>query len=315
MRQQALGQSDDAADDTHRFIGPDGTPLAYHVIGDGPPVVCMPGGPGRAAAYLEDLGGLGDDYRLIELDAPGTGDSGRPTDPTAYGFPSLARALEGLRVELGLDRMILLGHSAGALVAEIYAAEHPDRLDALVLVTPAGWLHGADRSDADQIQRRRSNESWYADARATLDGKDDGDPATTRRRTLAFRPFMYGAWNERQQAHAAAADHEQDADAEAGYWQPDQVDLVALRSQLSDLDVPTLVVAGAVDAVTGVDAARAVAAGLANARLTVLDDGGHFPWVDRPTEFRTAVHDFLQQVHKQNGANPAPDASRRSGRP
>jgi proline-specific peptidase len=286
---------------THHFSGPDGTRLAYHVVGSGPPIVCMPGGPGRASSYLEDLAGMAADYQLVMLDAPGTGASERPADRAAYGFPALAQALEALRAELVLDRIVLLGHSAGALVAEVYAAEHADHLAGLVLVTPAGWLHGADRGDTEEIQRQRNEESWYAESRAVLDANDDGDPATARQRTLAFRPFMYGAWGERQQAHAAGADVEQNAEAETHYWQPGDIDVAEMQQRLTSLDVPVLVIAGAVDAVTGVESARAVAKDLTGADLVVLDACGHFPWVDRPQEFRDVVLAFCQQVHKQNG--------------
>jgi pimeloyl-ACP methyl ester carboxylesterase len=261
----------------------------------------MPGGPGRASSYLEDLGGLAESYRLVQLDAPGTGDSPRPSDPSAYGFPSLAESLDALRHELSLDRMVLLGHSAGALVAEVYAATHAHGLAGLVLVTPAGWLHGAERGDVEAIQRMRSDEPWYAESRAVLDADDDGSPATARRRTLAFRPFMYGGWEDRQRAHAAAADHEQDAAAEEGYWQPGDIELGELTDRLAVMNVPTLVVAGAADAVTGVAAARAVADGLPGAELVVLDGCGHFPWVDEPARFRAVVERFCQQVHRQNG--------------
>ena len=41
-----------------RFASYDGTELGYRVLGDGPPLVCLPGGPGRATEYLGDLGGL-----------------------------------------------------------------------------------------------------------------------------------------------------------------------------------------------------------------------------------------------------------------
>lgn len=39
------------------FRAPDGTLLAHHTFGDGPPLVCLPGGPMRASAYLGELGG------------------------------------------------------------------------------------------------------------------------------------------------------------------------------------------------------------------------------------------------------------------
>lgn len=60
------------------FAAPDGTQLAYHVVGEGEPLLCLPGGPMRASGYLGDLGGLSERRRLIKLDLRGTGDSARP---------------------------------------------------------------------------------------------------------------------------------------------------------------------------------------------------------------------------------------------
>ena len=50
------------------FSAPDGTELAYHVRGEGPPLLCLPGGPMHASAYLGDLGGLAAHRRLVLLD-------------------------------------------------------------------------------------------------------------------------------------------------------------------------------------------------------------------------------------------------------
>ncbi|MFB7753268.1 alpha/beta hydrolase, partial [Streptomyces sp. NPDC056121] len=66
------------------FTAPDGTRLAYHVAGEGEPLICLPGGPMRASAYLGDLGGLSKRRRLVLLDLRGTGDSEVPADPSTY---------------------------------------------------------------------------------------------------------------------------------------------------------------------------------------------------------------------------------------
>ena len=58
----------------------DGTRLAVHDSGSGPGVLCVPGGPGRASAYLENLGGLDATHTLHLLDSRGSGDSELPGD-------------------------------------------------------------------------------------------------------------------------------------------------------------------------------------------------------------------------------------------
>ncbi|HEY3868090.1 MAG TPA: alpha/beta hydrolase, partial [Actinocrinis sp.] len=60
------------------FASYDGTEIGYRVLGDGPPLVCLPGGPGRAAGYLGDLGGVSASRQLVLLDPRGVGSSADP---------------------------------------------------------------------------------------------------------------------------------------------------------------------------------------------------------------------------------------------
>ncbi|NUK21095.1 alpha/beta fold hydrolase, partial [Streptomyces lunaelactis] len=58
---------------TRTFSAYDGTMLAYHLVGEGEPLICLPGGAMRASAYLGDLGGLSTHRQLVLLDLRGTG--------------------------------------------------------------------------------------------------------------------------------------------------------------------------------------------------------------------------------------------------
>src|SRR5437899_545804 len=104
------------------FASYDGTKIGYRVLGAGPPLVCLPGRPGRAAEYLGDLGGLGTSRRLVLLDPRGVGLSADPADPATFRVDRFVGDVEALRAQLGLDRMDLLAHSAGAVLATLYAA-------------------------------------------------------------------------------------------------------------------------------------------------------------------------------------------------
>ena len=119
-----------------RFASYDGTEINYRVLGYGAPVVCLPGGPGRAAEYLGDLGCLVGSRRLVLLDPRGVGGSADPADAASLGVDRLVDDVESLRAHLGLQRMDLLAHSAGAVLATLYTAAHPRRVSRLILVTP-----------------------------------------------------------------------------------------------------------------------------------------------------------------------------------
>ncbi|WP_435886327.1 alpha/beta fold hydrolase [Streptomyces bacillaris] len=104
------------------------TRLAYHLVGEGEPLICLPGGPMRASTYLGELGGLGAARQLVLLDLRGTGDSAEPGDPATYRCDRLVDDVEALREHLGLHRIDLLAHSAGVNLARILF--RPGHLDA-----------------------------------------------------------------------------------------------------------------------------------------------------------------------------------------
>src|SRR5947209_13393128 len=158
------------------FHAADGTELAYHVKGEGVPLICLPGGPMRASAYLGDLGGLSAHRRLIMLDLRGTGDSAVPADPGSYRCDRLAEDVLALQDHLGLDGADLLGHSAGANIAVQYAVRHPHRVSRLALITPSGRSVDLepDSQTRREIVRLRAGEPWFHQAAAAFDRIDAG---------------------------------------------------------------------------------------------------------------------------------------------
>ena len=277
------------------FAAPDGTRLAYEEIGSGPPLLCLPGGPGRASAYLEDLAGLSEVRTLVRLDARATGRSEVPADPSSLRFDRLAGDVRALREHLGLETADVLGHSAGCLVAQAWAALEPERAGRLVLVTPSDRLQGGDRGDVARVRAARSPEPWYAEAAAAQEALADAPPAQQQALVRATRPFFYGRWDARTQEHAATADHQSSRRAELGFGAGiEEVDVPALLAALGRLTAPVLVVGGERDALTGVASVPRVAASFPAAEQVVLPRAGHFPWVDEPAAFRSAVEPFLR---------------------
>jgi proline iminopeptidase len=279
------------------FASYDGTRLAYHAVGTGPRLVCLPGGPGRASVYLERLGGLDETRTLVLLDARATGHSEVPADPSTLRFDRLADDVEALRAHLGEQTLDLLGHSAGCLVAQAYAAVRPDRVRSLVLVTPSDRLQGGSRDDVEQIRAGRAGEPWYRDAAEAAAALPTAPPAQQQALVRATRPFFYGRWDERTQAHAAGADRQSSKRAELGFGAGiEDVDVAGMLARLRTLDVPVLVVGGGHDALTGVRSVGRVAETFPRAEQVVLQGAGHFPWVDEPAAFRAAVEGFLGKV-------------------
>lgn len=278
-----------------RFRSWDGTELAYRVVGSGPPLLCVPGGPGQAVEYLGELGGLREHRTLILLDNRGTGASQVPADPATYRVDRLVRDVEALRGELGLGRMDLLGHSASGGICLLYADEYPHRLDHLVLVAPSLRVVGI-QSDlgVDEVLARRAHEPWYAEAVAALHA-EAGSAEELERYQWLSAALLYGRWNRAAQAQAAAQPAQFAQPATDGFYagfDPDPT----LPQRLVNLAVPVLLVAGDYDIWPTCAAVRKMATLLDNAEMAAISGAGHFPWVDDPATFVTTVEEFLARA-------------------
>jgi pimeloyl-ACP methyl ester carboxylesterase len=268
-----------------RFASYDGTELAYHLLGSGDPLICLPGGPARASAYLDDLGGLSAYRTLIKLDLRGSGDSAVPADPATYRCDRLVPDVEALRVHLGLEQMDLLAHSAAADLAILYAARHPERLSRLILVTPGLRAAGVTFTDEEWLaaMAKQSGQPWYADAYVAMMAWNAGDGSPENRAPAA--PFFYGRWDDVVAAHAEREEEQRAVVAAAGYRAEGAFDPEWTRAALAQVTAPTLVMAGGLDPAPTPERCAELAKLFPNGRLVIDPDAAHFPWVTGPRTF------------------------------
>ncbi|MEV0089979.1 alpha/beta hydrolase [Streptomyces sp. NPDC050738] len=275
------------------FTAPDGTELAYHLVGEGEPLLCLPGGAMRASAYLGDLGGLAAHRRLILLDLRGTGDSAVPADPATYRADRQVADVEALRVQLGLEQVDLLAHSAAGDLALLYAAAHRERIATLTLITARGRALGVDfplvhRQEAADL---RKSEPWYDGAREGFDRLWAG--TATDADFDAAVPFFYGRWDATAQAHAALDVAQTNEAASAAYASEGAFDPPATRAVLAGLEARVLLLAGELDSGPRPQVSAAMAELFPAAELVVQPGAGHFPWLDDPDFFVRTVTTFL----------------------
>lgn len=270
----------------------DGTRLSFRVVGSGPPLVCIPGGPGQAVEYLGELRGLSGRRRLILLDNRGTGASSIPVDPATYRVDRLVDDIEALRQHLGLERVDLLGHSASGGTCLLYAVRHPERLRHLVLVAPSLRVVGLPSDlDVETVLARRAHEPWHDTAVAALHAEPT-TPEELQQYRWQAAPLLYGRWNAAAQAQAAAEPAQFAQAATDGFYEGFQPD-PTLPARLAELAVPTLLLAGEHDIWPTAAAVRHLAALLPNVEMVTQPASGHFPWVDDPAAFVASVEAFL----------------------
>jgi len=278
------------------FVAPDGRRVAYRQVGQGPVLVCHPGGPGFSSRYFGDLAGLGTARTLVLLDPRGTGGSERPSDPRAYAIADYVGDLEALREHLGLARMELLGHSHGGVVAMAYAITHPDQVERLVLASTLARFAEAQADAMDAAMLAKAGAPWYDDARAALEDEQAGrfrDDEELGGLVLREFPFYFAGYGEPERAWAEALRGEHVNGDALRLFNEEIFPTFDLRAQLVRVNAPALVVTGELDFITGPVCADEIAAGIAGARLVVLPGVGHLVFVEAPERFTREALAFL----------------------
>ena len=270
--------------------------LYYEVVGEGDPVVVVHGGPGLDHQYLRPgLDVLASSRALIYYDQRGTGRSDADLDSASINLSTFVEDIDELRQALGYERITLLGHSFGGLIALGYALAHPDHTRALILMDTAEpgsrW--------ASETQRRSAASRTAADSTELADlvaspGYQERDPETM---SAIYRVAFRGTMREPERV----AELRLSLARRTARNGPDVARLLGGSmkdadwwSRLPELDVPTLVVHGRYDPLP-LPMATALAEALPRGQLTVLETG-HFPYVEDPAGLAAAVAGFLAGV-------------------
>jgi 3-oxoadipate enol-lactonase len=258
--------------------------IAFQIAGDeGEPLVFLHGIGGDAETWRLQLDGLSSDYRAIAWDMPGYGDSA-PLE--AMTFPALVDAVSALLDRLSIERAHLVGHSLGGMIAEAFALARPERLRSLTLVATSAAFgkrkDGAlDLAWKDRFIRERLGPLDRGTAMAELAPKlvqglvgNDPDPKALEQAILAMA-----------------------AVPEAGYRSAIQC-LVTfdVGDRLTDIETPTLLVAGEQDPVAPPRVMRRMAETLPHARFEMVTGSGHLVHLEQPDVFNGLLRDFLRSL-------------------
>jgi proline iminopeptidase len=277
-----------------------GANLFVREIGSGPACFVLHGGPDFDHTYLlPELDRLASVARLVYYDQRGRGRSSAGVAPEDVTIESEIEDLDRLREHLGLVQAALLGHSWGGLLAMEYAARHPERVSHLVLMNAAPGSHEELRRFRS---RRETEEGETLAAMRAIAARPDfaaGDVATEAEYYRAHfagaarHPELVDEVVRRLRAHFTPADILKARGIEARLyeqtWNEPGYDVV---DRLRGLTAPTLVLHGDHDLIP-VECARQAADAVPGARLVVLEDCGHFSYLERPAEVFAEVAALL----------------------
>ncbi|MGE5264261.1 MAG: alpha/beta fold hydrolase [Acidobacteriota bacterium] len=279
-----------------------GVSLFVKIVGTGYPLVLMHGGPGLDHTSLLPLQSCADQFTMVFYDHRCNGRS--EGEVTSMTWENLTADAEALRQTLGFDKWAVLGQSFGGNVALEYALRYPQNLSHLILMDTGGDQRWVNQNAPEILAKRGYSDDAVQAARRFYNGQlTSGEYFPT---VMKFITAYYYHSSPLATAHEALFGPRITFRPEAtifGYSQLLQGWTVMDR--LGEIHVPTLVMGGRDDFLFPPEHQVALAAGIPNARLEIVECAGHNPQSEQSAQVIKIIRDFwLSHVPEKSGSLP-----------
>jgi proline iminopeptidase len=289
---------------TSKSVRVDDIEIACTMVGESDPVIVVHGAIGLGSTYMRALDPWADELGLTYYDQRGSGETPLG-DVQRVSFPGGVADLDGLRRGLGLDRVKLLGHSAGAYLAALYAATHPENTSSIVLLHPGpplvpelmqrfGKQMTTGRTPADNDAKRAIEESVEFRRQEPL--------ALERHQLNTFLPFFRDRGTIERLSLGFTA-------ITAGNVQQAPQRMVGSLGaldpmrQFAHISCPTLVVHAELDPIP-MEWSRLLASTIPGADFAVIEGGSHFSMIEDAAKLRAAVVPWLRSHGAASSSSP-----------
>ena len=278
----------------------EGIRLFYQLEGSGPELaVFVQGGPGvDLRDVAPDFEGLTRGRTVIHYDHRGGGRSTLPQAPSLLHIDRLVEDLEAVRRHFGLERMNVVASSFGPIVAGLYAARYPERVQRLVLIASVGPRRTPYAEQYGRALFSRLGEAERARVMQIFQSMEKAeDPIALCREYWSLTGPLQVANHEALSRQRSAVCSGTAESVRYGITQTSPRVMASLgdwdlRPELARVRALTLVIHGEQD-IFPLEGAREWAASIPGAKLLVVPGAGHAPHVERPERVFPAVDDFL----------------------
>jgi pimeloyl-ACP methyl ester carboxylesterase len=279
--------------------GPAGQTIHYRDQGkrDGPVIVLLHGSNASLQTWEPLVKRLGADYRIVTLDLPGHGLTGGTPDKD-YGASGMMAAVDVVAAKLELGRITLGGNSMGGWVAWRYALDHPEHVDALLLLDAAGMpLRAGEKRPPSNIGFRilqyRSGR-WLATQITPRSLVEESLRGSVEKQGIVDEAMIDRYWellrfpgNREATSLRATLDREP-----------------AMADRIGAIKAPTLILFGKRDRLINPTAAQSFHERMPGSEVVLLDGIGHLPMEEAPDETAGAIADFLKRRLVAPSARP-----------
>jgi proline iminopeptidase len=271
--------------------------LYCEIEGKGTPMVLLSGGPGCSHQIFHPYFSQAASFaQVIYYDQRGVGQSSQDTSGDTYTLKQAVEDLDQLRAALGVEKWVVLGHSYGGFLAQLYALEHPDRVLGLVLVCAS--------PGSDSLQPGNTRQYDFM----TQEEKEKIRWPYTQKDASAEQQIFNSHWNgdwKRQNFHRPS---DTELARMARYeWKPlpgfrehiiNDFYWIDLKGMFADFTIPTLLLEARWDLTWSALKAHTFKQNHPNGQLIVFEQSGHSPFMDEPERFFSVLDTFVTHAAK-----------------
>jgi proline iminopeptidase len=276
-------------------------PVFFEVLGEGSPVLVVPGGPGSSHSKFAQLEV---NHQVVYFDPLGTGKSARLSDKKLYMVALYAEVMLRLLDHLGPETAHVIGRSFGGVPAAEFAARFPNRVRSLVLanaqVDAEGWQLG-NLDAMNEHVRQQYPDVWEAILTLRAAGVKSShaqyqsllDEPTNRMRWAGLEPIPMPSGSSFDEDTYLAFTGDDPEWKLAG-----TLERYTVLDRLVSHAIPTLVLTGRRDLMASPMIAKRTADALQpqHTTLITLERSGHFPMVEEPETYFALLEDFWSRV-------------------
>ena len=249
-----------------------GKSLSIEKQGQGEAVVLVHGLGSTANVWEPQVRALSDRFTLVRYDLEGAGRSAHAGSLSIDGWVDDLMAILDLH---GFSKARLVGHSLGTLILQHFAVKHPQRVEKLVFIGVNRAPPEARRQAIRERVAKVRTEGIDAIVEAVVKGGLSPHTAEQKPEVVAFVRELL----TRQPVE--------------GYARSCEAMAAAIAADVRAIRAPVLLIAGADDAISPVANSEGLAADLADARVHVIEQCGHWHPIEQPAAVSRALREFL----------------------
>lgn len=278
-------------------------------VGKGAPLFIVPGGPGGSHPGYRNLDSLSvnSNIQLIYFDAFGRGKSDTAKEVREYTIQRDIDDLEGLRQAMHFDKISVLGHSYGSVVAQGYAIQHPDRVSHLIIANGFHSYLMWQENDDNSNHEIKTNypEVWDTLMKLREQGYVSQDPIHQQIYgrvpygfLYAYNPDYFVSRGKQRQPYPNAFNtklYYQMVGKDGDFIVGNEIGNFDYRKKLADLKMPVLVIAGRYDRVAVPWMQVKYKEYCPQAKFVMFEHSGHNPQVEERPAYFKLLKEFLSK--------------------